>query len=193
MNSYALVDPGNAIAKTAPETKIDPTVQTKAGWRWLPVVPSAAPAHGANEGAAWSYVVSGDTVVQQWQITPRSHSEMAGMVNDERDRRMAVFVFSGKAFDFDERSAMNIAGASTLALAAIINGAQPGDMRWSDADADFGWFAKDNTHVAMDAQTCFAFGQAAASWRSGCIHAARTLKDQSPIPADFTANVHWPS
>ena len=190
MTLYALIGPDGAVHRES--TQVTPGVPTKPGWKWLPVDDSdPAPAASPAQQIERTETIEADRVKRGWSLVPRAVT--GADVNAERDRRMAEFVFSGSAFDFDERSAMNIAGASTLALAAIINGAQPGDMRWADADADFGWFAKDNTHVAMDAQTCFAFGQAAASWRSGCIHAARTLKDQSPIPSDFAANVHWPT
>ena len=45
----------------------------------------------------------------------------------------------------------------------------------------------------MDAQTCLAFGTAAASWKAKLIYAGRALKDMSPIPADFAADSHWPA
>ena len=190
MTLYALIGPDGAVHREA--TNVTPNVPTKPGWKWLPVEDSdSAPESLPTQRTERTETIEADRVKRGWAVVPRTI--VSADVNAERDRRMAVFVFGGKSFDFDERSAMNIAGAATLALAAIINGAQPGDMRWSDANADFGWFAQDNTRVTMDAQTMFAFGQAAASWRSGCIHAARTLKDQSPIPADFTANVHWPA
>jgi hypothetical protein len=71
-------------------------------------------------------------------------------------------------------------------------GAQPGDLRWADDDTDFRWIAADNSSVSMDAQTCFAFAQAAARWRADHIYAARALKDADPIPENFTNDSHWP-
>ena len=115
------------------------------------------------------------------------------MVTAERDRRLAMFSFGGRSFQFDGESQLNVAGAGTLALAAIINGAQPGNLRWSDAGKDFAWLAADNTAVTMDAQTTFAFTQAAAKWKADHIHAARSIKDMTPIPSDYNANGRWPS
>lgn len=115
----------------------------------------------------------------------------AGDVNRERDRRMALFTFQGKAYDFDPDSQTNIAGAGTLAFAAIVNGKQPGDLRWADADRDFGWIAHDNTVTLMDAPTCFAFATAAANYKSALIFKARTIKNLSPIPADYADDARW--
>jgi len=114
-------------------------------------------------------------------------------VDFERDRRMQAYTFSGKQFDFDSDSQTNISGAGTLALAAIINGAQPGNLRWANPATDFVWIAADNSTMTMDAQTCFAFAQAAAQWKASHIVAARTIKDMNPIPADYTADARWPS
>lgn len=112
-------------------------------------------------------------------------------VNMERDRRMALFTFDGRSYDLAGQALANVSGAGTLALAAIINGAQPGDLRWADPDEDFTWIAHDNSIVPMDAQTCWAFAQTAASWRKHCIYKARALKDMDPIPADFAADSYW--
>lgn len=114
-------------------------------------------------------------------------------VNSERDRRLATFSFAGKVYDFGGESTVNIVGAGTLALAAIINGAQPSNLRWANPDRDFTWICADNSTVTMDAQTCFAFAQAAAQWKSSHILTARTIKDTNPIPSDFAANARWPS
>lgn len=112
-------------------------------------------------------------------------------VNSEAQRRMAAFVFAGKNYDLVGESLINVSGAGTLALAAIINGAQPGDLRWADPDEDFTWIADDNTRTPMDAQTTWAFAQTAAAWRKHHIYKARALKDMSPIPADYTSESYW--
>ena len=45
----------------------------------------------------------------------------------------------------------------------------------------------------MDAQTVFAFGQAALAKKSALIFAARNLKNLSPIPSDYATNEsYWP-
>jgi hypothetical protein len=106
-------------------------------------------------------------------------------VNAERDRRLRRFTFEGRDFDFcDGRgSDQNIAGAATLALAAVLTG-----VGW---DEQFTWVSADNSTVKMDAQTCLNFGKAAADWKARHIRAARALKDMSPIPADFADDSRW--
>jgi hypothetical protein len=121
------------------------------------------------------------------------HAPTAAMVDAERDRRLASFAFGGRRYDFDSDSQTNMAGAGTLALAAIISGKQPGDLRWADPDRDFGWIALDNTLVSMDAQTTMAFAQAAGHWKSSHIMIGRALKNATPIPADFANDAHWPA
>lgn len=114
-------------------------------------------------------------------------------VNSERDRRLKRFTFGGKVYDFcDGRgSDLNIAGAGTLALAAIIQGAQAGDLRWADAARDFAWIAADNSSQTMDAITCLNFAKAAADWKARHIRAARVLKDLPSIPADYASDARW--
>ena len=111
--------------------------------------------------------------------------DRAPKVNAERDRRLRRFTFDGREFDFcDGRgSDQNIAGAATLALAAVLTG-----VGW---DENFTWVAADNTTVPMTAQTCLNFGKAAADWKARHIRAARSLKDMSPIPADFADDSRW--
>lgn len=190
-DNYALVSPQNVITQFLPASRCDPTVATKPGWRWLPVVEEVQPSVTALQSATRADRVEGNQVIRGWSIATRA--PVAADVNAERDRRMSVFTFGGKQFQFDDASQLNISGAGTLALAAIINGAQPGNLRWSDAGKDFRWVAMDNTAVTMDAQTTFAFAQAAAKWKADHIHAARTIKDMSPIPTDYADNARWPS
>jgi len=188
---YALVSPQNVITQVLPASRCDPTVPTKAGWRWLPVVDELQPSVTPLQSASRADRVEGNQVIRGWTITTRA--PVAADVTAERDRRLRTFTFNGKRFQFDPESKSNVAGAGTLALAAIINGAQPGNLRWADANRDFTWLAADNTSVSMDAQTTFAFAQAAAKWVSDHIYAARTIKDMSPIPADYAADARWPS
>jgi hypothetical protein len=115
-------------------------------------------------------------------------------VNRERDRRMtSTFAFAGKDFDCDQDSLARITGAATLAGFAMGAGAPAGFMRWHGGAADFAWIAADYTLFPMDAQTCFAFGQAAANNQSAFIFAAKAIKGMAPIPADFATNAdYWP-
>ena len=123
---------------------------------------------------------------------PDNREPDARDVNRERDSRMSAFMFGGHAYDFDDRSQINIAGAFSLAMAAVMAGADPGDLRWSDPDYDFAWVSRDNIPVPMDAHEVVAFGKAAANWKSAHIFRARSLKDQRPIPRDYTSDAYWP-
>lgn len=139
---------------------------------------------------AWGYspVVSPEEPPEETPVVTTA------MVDLERDRRItAGFEFAGAFFQTRLEDRENIAGASTAALAAIVAGAAPGDFRWHGEDADFEWIAADNSTHAMDAQTMFAFGQAAMLHKSRHIFAARAIKDADPIPLDFADDEYWPS
>src|SRR5690606_23397809 len=114
-------------------------------------------------------------------------------VDRERDRRIAAgFTFNGKLYQSRPEDRENIAGASVAALAAMGNGALPGDYRWHGGDSDFVRIAEDNSRTPMDTQTMSAFGQAAQAHKQAHIFAARALKDADPIPADFADDAYWP-
>ena len=51
-DQYALVGPNNVVARIEGAAVVDPTVQTKAGWRWLPVEHEAEPAASPLERRA---------------------------------------------------------------------------------------------------------------------------------------------
>ncbi len=113
-------------------------------------------------------------------------------VDAERDRRInGGFIFEGVEYQSRPEDRENIAGAATAALGAIIAGAQPGYLRWHGGAEDFAWIAADNTMHTMDAQTVYAFGQAAMAHKQAHIFAARTLKDADPIPGDFASDQWW--
>ena len=117
----------------------------------------------------------------------------AALVTAERDRRLqAGFTFDGKSYGTTDADMKRITGAATLAGFAMGAGATVGDLRWANAAQDFAWIAADNTLTPMDAQTCFAFGKAAAAHESAHIFAARALKDTDPIPRDFADDGYWP-
>lgn len=139
---------------------------------------------------AWGYSPAGDTG------TPPTEEPVvtAAMVDAARDIRIASgFGFNGHVYQTRPEDRENIAGAATAALAAMVNGAQPGDFRWHGGESDFEWIAADNSTHPLDAQTTFAMGQAAMAHKQAHIFAARTLKDMDPIPADFATNdAYWP-
>ncbi len=115
-------------------------------------------------------------------------------VDLERDRRISAgFSFNGASYQSRPEDRENIQGASTAALSAMVNGAQPGDYRWHGGNNDFVWIAADNSIHLLDAQSTFALGQAAMAHKQALIFAARTLKDLEPIPGDFATNpAYWP-
>ncbi|EMQ6642068.1 DUF4376 domain-containing protein [Pseudomonas aeruginosa] len=126
-------------------------------------------------------------------IDPPPYKPSAADIEQERDRRIdAGIEFQGVTFQSRATDRENIAGAAQLAFMAVVAGAQAGDLRWSNADADFTWIASDNTLVPMDAQTVVAFGKAAAERKQALIFAARQLKDMAEIPADYTDDKWWP-
>lgn len=113
-------------------------------------------------------------------------------IRRERDRRLkADFTFNGVQYQRDPVSLQRITGAATLAGFAIAAGAQVGNLRWANADRDFVWISSDDTPVTMDAQTCFAFGQAAAKVETDLILAAKALREMDPVPADYTDDKWW--
>lgn len=186
---------GVSLVKPAPNSRLDD--ETEDAWlarvaeRAVPtgtayvIVDEATLPQDRTTRAAWR-IVDGAVVVEAAAI------DLAPAVNRERDRRIeGGFVWNGKRYDTDADSAANIAGAMTMASVAITMGKQPGDLRWSDPDRDFGWIAADNTITAMDAQTCLAFAMAAADFKADMIFAARRLKDAVPIPSDYTHDRHW--
>lgn len=145
------------------------------------------PADPANSD--YAAVVAAGLPVAPYIEPPASKSD----VDAERERRLCSFVFSGVAYDFDESSRALIDKARVSAMNYIIvAGPQPGNLRWADANKDFGWIAADNTFHTMDAETCLSFGTSAASWEGRHILAARAIKNLSPIPADYASDARWP-
>ena len=114
-------------------------------------------------------------------------------VDAERDRRIDAGVeFQGVMFQSRATDRENIAGASQLGFMAIVSGAQPGDLRWSNPDQDFAWIASDNSLVPMHALAVVAFGKVAAERKQALIYSGRQLKDMQPIPTDYTDDKWWP-
>jgi hypothetical protein len=129
-----------------------------------------------------------DNVIQDFvSIIPKS------AVDDEKSRRRATFVYGGKEYQCSESEVPNLSTMGALAKFALLTGAQPGNLRWADADNDFGWIALDNTITLMDAPTMSDFADKAMIWVSRHIFTARALKDIYPnIPAEFTMDAYWP-
>lgn len=114
-------------------------------------------------------------------------------VDVERDRRIDAGVeFSGVLYQSRAGDRENIAGSAQLAFMAIVGGAQPNDLRWSDPAEDFFWIAADNSRVPMDAHTVVEFGNVAARHKHARIVAGSNLKQMEQIPADFQDDKWWP-
>lgn len=115
-------------------------------------------------------------------------------VDAERNRRIATtFQFGGIAYQLDADSQRYITAKGAQAKFAIADGAQPGDLRWTDPNTDFGWIATDNSVTPMDAQTMAAFADAADLWVTAHIMAGHTVKAMEPMPVDVTDDQYWPS
>lgn len=113
-------------------------------------------------------------------------------VNAERDRRIEQsFPYLEKQIQFRPSDRENINGAGSLAIIAIVNGAQPGDYQWTGNGVDFEWITADNSLLKLDAFQTLEMGKAAAAWKSKNIFLARALKNMSPIPRDYTEDKYW--
>lgn len=119
-------------------------------------------------------------------------SEMQANIDIERDRRIAGgMTFNGVRYQTRIEDRENVAGAAIMALAAMMQNAQPGNLRWHGGDSDFVWIAEDNSVTPMDAQTVFAFGQTMAAHKSGLIFKGRYLKDNCAVGTDITDDTLW--
>jgi len=125
--------------------------------------------------------------------------EMALLIDAERDRRISAGLeFAGVRYQSrlpspDRAGDWEVfSGKALEALIAIMGGAQPGDLRWSDPAEDFAWIAADNSRVPMDAQTVIELAKAASAHRSRHTFAGSDLKELNPIPADYAADHNWP-
>lgn len=171
---HAIIDAGVVVNVVV----ADPAYAATMGW-------IEAPAH---VGIGWTYD-DGDWIAPEVEPEPVT----ADMIDAERDRRVAAgFTFGGVTYQSRDEDRENITGTSLAALAAIGGGATVGDYRWHGGASDFQWIAADNSLTTMDAQTMFAFGQAAMAHKQAHIFAARALKDADPIPADYADNSWWP-
>lgn len=153
--------------------------------------PDATVINADQTGATIGWVQNGSA----WEAPPPPPApDLSDQVDAERDRRISAgFTFAGKRYQTRPEDRENIAGASVAALGAMVDGAAAGNLRWHGGDTDFAWIAEDNSLTPMDAQTVYAFGQAAMAHKQAHIFAARALKNMAPIPADFADDGYWPA
>lgn len=74
---FALVDPNNVIVRVLSDQQIDPTVSTRPGWRWLPVVTNEVqidPATQVREGP--NITVEPTQVVEQYTARNKTAQEL---------------------------------------------------------------------------------------------------------------------
>ena len=99
-------------------------------------------------------------------------------VEAERDRRIALGVpYLGHLFQTRPQDFDNLRDMASTAIAAIMAGAQPGDLRWADADVDFTWIDAANVLVPMDAPTALRLHATAAAMRGKLFLVARAIKN----------------
>lgn len=174
MTQWSGVVPGGQITVLAPgETIIIATETTN------------------NQSVTWSGVLAGGGDVGA--LVPADPDLVSATVNYERDLRARTrFTFAGRPFDFDGVSLQRITGAGASAGFAVAAGKQPGDVFWFNAAFPFAWIDADNMTMPMDAQTCFAFSQAAGAHESAHVFAGRALKEAAILPADWRDDAYWP-
>lgn len=139
------------------------------GWFQWPDGADASPAIAGASREGWVLVEH----VPVPSLEEQKAVKISAVEQDKVARIVAGFSFGNPAVLYQSRDEdqENIAGASTAALGAIIAGAQPGNLRWHGGVEDFQWIAADNSTHSMDAQTMFAFGQAALAHKQAHIFA----------------------
>lgn len=86
MTRYALVRPDNTVDRL--QVNIDPTVQTKPGFRWLscPAVPQPVIDAAVEIVEGPAYVVGANEVTETWT----KRAKTAGELNAEKDGRISA-------------------------------------------------------------------------------------------------------
>lgn len=157
--------------------------------------PTKPPALTGSAVAQWAGT---RWVVLSSRPTPPYAAPKRDEVDAERDRRISLgFAFGGNWYQSRLPSAEKsgdwevFSGKALEALIAIMAGAKPGDLRWSDPLEDFAWIAADNSRVPMDAHMVIELAKAASAHRTRHTFAGSDIKALSPIPADFADDKWW--
>lgn len=136
------------------------------------------------------YVWHGEWVEAATILTPAD-------IDAERDRRLSAgTTFADHLFQTDQLDRERIDRSRISAIAAIMGGAQKGDLRWHGQPVDFFWIAADNARVAMDAQTMVAFGNAVAAREGLLIITGNDLKrrlEAGEEIGDIGSDALWPA
>jgi len=157
---YALVSPEGSVDRIV--GNIDPTVQTKPGWLWLPVEDTPGPDYpGKLETASAERVVTDGKVATLWTVARRPLPEQIQAVKDEARRRILA--------RFPEWKQTNMIARGVELTLAKLSGE---------------WKANEQAEAAGL--------QAAWDWVNAVRSASDAIEAMSPIPADFRDSKHWP-
>ena len=89
MAEYALVGPDNVIIRWATDAEISPDVQTRAGWRWLPVETTNPPYNSATDIRTGPVVAVGpERVTRVWSVRRMTPEELAKAEEDAKERKL---------------------------------------------------------------------------------------------------------
>jgi len=168
MTTYALIRPDNSI--DCIKGNVDPNVQTKAGWRWVPVEETPAPAFIAGlETVSSVRAFSTGKAVLQWTKVRKSLDEQKAAVKAEAQRRIIA-----------------LTGQRDL-LACMIKQSNA-NMRANELN---------DKRVSGETLTAEEETEATALRNlAGAIKAIRSASNAvellDPIPLDYTAASYWP-
>lgn len=168
MTTFCLVNPQGAIDRQT--GNIDPTVGTKAGWKWLPVESAPQPATSALETASSVYVVGASKVTQQWSVTRLPLDAQKAAVKAEAQRR--IIALTGKA---------TLQDCMIKQFNALMRAGQLTDKRVSGEAL----LAEEETEAIL--LRGLADKVAAIRAASNAVEALAT------IPLDYAADKHWPA
>jgi len=113
-------------------------------------------------------------------------------IQQERNARVETMVWDGHVYQTDPVSLGRIETTGTKAHAHTTQ--NPGDvsLSWYPGVDPFYWISLDNVRVPMNAAQMAAFADAAASWATLHVRAARDLKDMPELPEDWQDDRWWP-
>lgn len=183
MEKYALTGP-DGVADILPLSKVDPTVDVKPGWQWLPYVEIDKPIlSSALEMPEPNVVVLADRVERQWLVTTRAATFMD--VARERDRRLSL----GFNYDFGDARGIHRIGTTRKDI-----------VGWSEVSTYAGalidsgdttttiMIVTDTGPCAVTAPEWRAIEIAAAAYRQPIWAGSFVLQSASPTPADYATN-----
>lgn len=132
-----------------------------------------------------SYQQHGNFAKEVHVLADKTYS-WSDVMSERDDRIRSNFIWNGHEIQSREDDRENILGASTLATVAIMNGAQPGDVFWADANTPFTWIVANNSIITLDAFQMVDMGRKALEHKKFLIYKAKTIKDQ--VEVDPTIN-----